>query len=73
MMRFPSSRHSFLDPFGGPKEAKINQKSSLELVENEKSEKLVFLYPSPAKSLFLASYEGQDRAPMRAMSDFYSN
>ena len=38
MVRFPSSRNSFLDHFGGPKEAKIDQKSSSVDVKNEKSE-----------------------------------
>ena len=37
-MRLASSRHRFLDPFGGPKEAKIDQKSSSDDVKNEKSE-----------------------------------
>ena len=73
MMRFLSSRNSFLDPFGGPKEVKIDQKSSLEDVKNEESEKVVFLHPSHAKSLFLGSYGGQDRAPKRAISEFYSD
>ena len=72
-MRPRSSRHRFLDPFGGPKEVKIDQKSSLEDVKNEESEKVDFLHPSLAKSLFLGSYGGQDRAPMRAMSEFYSD
>ena len=33
MMRLRSSRNSFLDHFGGPKEAKINQKSSSDDVQ----------------------------------------
>ena len=72
-MRFLSSRNSFLDPFGGPKEVKIDQKSSLEDVKNEESEKFDFLHPSHAKSLFLGSYGGQDRAPKRAISEFHSD
>ena len=39
-MCFPSSRNSFLDAFGGPKEVKIDQKSSWEDVKNEESEKV---------------------------------
>ena len=70
-MRFLSSRNSFLDPFGGPKEVKIDQKSSLEDVKNEESEKVDFVHPSHAKSLFLGSYGGQDRAPMRTIDEFY--
>ena len=42
MMRFASSRHRFLDHFGGPKEAEIDQKSSLDDVQNEKSENADF-------------------------------
>ena len=42
MMGFPSSRHRFLDPFGGPKEAKIDQKSSSDDVKNDKSENVDF-------------------------------
>ena len=72
-MRLLSSRNSFLDPFGGPKEVKIDQKSSLEDVKNEESEKVDFLHPSLAKSLLLGSYGGQDRGPKRAKSEFYSD
>ena len=41
-MDFASSRHRFLDPFGGPKEAKIDEKSSSDDVKNEKSENVDF-------------------------------
>ena len=68
-----SSRNSFLDPFGSLKDAKIDQKSKLNDVKNEESEKFDFLHPSHAKSLFLGSYGGQDRAPKRAISQFYSD
>ena len=70
LIRGTSSRNSFLDPFGGPKDAKIDQTSKLNDVKNEESEKFDFLHPSIAKSLFLDSYGGQDRAPKRAMSEF---
>ena len=59
-MRPRSSRNSFLDHVGGPKEAKIDQKSSSDDVKNEKSENVDFLHPSLAKSLFFGSHEGQD-------------
>ena len=65
-MRFLSSRNSFLDPFGGPKEVKIDQKSSLEDIKNEESEKVDFSYPSLAKSLFLGCQDGQEGAPMKS-------
>ena len=61
-MRPPSSRHRFLEPFGGPKEAKIDQKSSSDDVKNEKSENVDFVDPSHQKSLFLAPNGGQDGA-----------
>ena len=51
----------------------MNQKSDSDVVEHEKRENLNFVYPSLAKSLFLSSYGGQDRGPMRAMSEFYSD
>ena len=73
MRRLVSSRHRFLDAFGGPKEAKIDQTSSSDDVKNEKSENVDFVYPSHAKSILLGSYGGQDRAPMRAISEFYSD
>ena len=41
-MRFLSSRNSFLDPFGGPKEVKIDQTSNLDDDKNEESEKVDF-------------------------------
>ena len=69
---FPS-RNSFLGPFGGPKEVKINEKLSLEDNKNEESEKVDFLHPSLAKSLFLGSHEGQDGASMTLGNDFYGN
>ena len=71
--RLHSSRNSFLGPFGGPKEAKIDQKSNLDDDTNEESEKVDFLHPSHQKSLFLGSYGSQDRAPKRAISEFYSD
>ena len=43
-----------------PKEAKIDQKSSSEPVQNEKREVVDFLHPSLAKSLFLGSNGSQD-------------
>ena len=57
-MRFLSSRNSFLDPFGGPKEVKIQQKSNLDDNKNEESEKVDFLHPSLAKPLLVDPYEG---------------
>ena len=42
MMRLVSSCDRFLDPFGGPKEAKIDQKSSSDDVKNKKSENVDF-------------------------------
>ena len=72
-MRLVSSRHRFLDSFGGPKGVNIDKKLSLDDDTNEESEQVDFLHPSLAKSLFLGCYEGQDRAPMRAMSEFYSD
>ena len=42
MMRFLSSRNSLLDAFGGPKEAKDDQKSSSDDIKNEKSENVDF-------------------------------
>ena len=73
MTRFPSSRNSFLESFGGPKGVKINQKLSLDDDKNEESEKVDFLHPSLAKSLLLGSHGSQDRAPMRAINEFYSD
>ena len=73
LSRGTSSRNSFLDSFGGPKDAKIDQKSKLNDVKNEESEKFDFLHPSHAKSLFLGSYGCQNWAPMNAISDFYSD
>ena len=72
-MRVPSSRNSFLDPFGSPKEVKIDEKSNLDDDKNEESEKVDFVHPSLAKSLLLGPYGGQDRAPMRAINEFYSD
>ena len=59
MMRFITSRNSFLDTFGVPKEAQLDQTSSSDDVKNEKSENVDFWYPSLAKSMFLGSNEGQ--------------
>ena len=59
MMRFPSSRNSFLVPFGGPKEVKINQKLSLDDDKNEESEKVDFVHRSHAKSLFWVPMEAK--------------
>ena len=73
MMRLVSSRHRFLDPFGGPKEAKIDQKSSSDDVKNERSENVDFVYPSHAKSMFLGPNGGQDGGQMRSKIDFYSD
>ena len=63
-MRLLSSRHRFLDPFGGPREVKIDQKSNLDDDKNEESEKIDFLYPSLAKSLFLGFHGRPDAASM---------
>ena len=72
-MGFPSSRHRFLDPFGGPKEARIDQKLSSDDVTNEKSEKVDFVHPSLAKSLLLGSCQAQQRVPMITINEFYSD
>ena len=53
MRRVTNSRQPFLDHFGGPKEAKIDHKSSLEGVKNEEGEQVYFLHPSHAESLLL--------------------
>ena len=73
MIRFPSSRNSFLDAFGGPNAAKINQKSSSDDVKSENNENIDFLHPSLAKSLLLGSDGSQDRGLMRAISEFYTD
>ena len=72
-MRSRSSIIRFLDPFGDPKEAQINQKSSSDDVKNDKSENVDFAYPSHAKSMFLGSNGGQDGGRMRSKIDFYSD
>ena len=72
-MRITSSRNSFLDHFGGPKEAKINQTSSSDDVKNEKNENVDFVYPSHAKSMFLGPNGGQDGGQMRSKIDLYSD
>ena len=72
-MRILSSRNSFLDHFGGPKETKIDQKSSSDDVKNEKSENVDFVHPSHAKSMFLGPNRTQDGAQMRFKIDFYSD
>ena len=69
-MRFLSSRNSFLDPFGGPKEVKIQQKSNLDDNKNEESEKVDFLHPSLAKSLFFDPSGGQDGGSTAPGNDF---
>ena len=48
---------------GGPKEAKIEQKSILVAVKNEKRENVDFAHPSHAKSLLLGSHGGQESVP----------
>ena len=58
---------------GGPKEAKIEQKSILVAVENEKRENVDFLHPSLAKSLLLGSNGGRDGAPKWLRNDFLSD
>ena len=73
MMRLPSSRNSFLDHFGAPKEVKINQKTSSDDAKNEKSENVDFVGPSHQKSVFLGPNGGQDGAQMRITVDFYSD
>ena len=69
-MRFPSSHNSFLDHFGSPKEAKIDQKSSSDDVKNEKSENVDFVDPSHQKSMFLGPNGGQDGGQMSLKSIF---
>ena len=64
---------SFRSLQGGPKEAKFVLKMSLDVVKTKKSENVDFVHPSLAKSLFVGSYEGQDRAPIRAISQFYGD
>ena len=73
MMRFDSSRNSFLDPFGGSKEAKIDQTLSSDDVKNEKSENVDFCYPSHAKSRFLGPNGEFAGAKMRSRIDFHSH
>ena len=73
MMAVRSSRHSFLEAIGGPKEAKIDQTSSSDDVKNEKSENVDFVDPSHQKSMFLGPNGGQDGAQMRSKIDFYSD
>ena len=70
-MRILSSSNSFWDHFGGPKEAKINQKSSSDDVRNEKSENVDFVHPSLAKSLFLDPNGAQDGAQMGSRINFF--
>ena len=72
-MRLVSSRHRFLDPFGGPKEAKIDERSSSDDVKNDKSENVDFCYPSHAKSRFLGPNGGFAGAKMRSTIDFHSH
>ena len=72
-MRIISSRNSFLDHFGGPKEVKIDQKSSSDDVKNEKSENIDFVDPSHQKSMFLGPNGSQDGDQMRSKIDFYSD
>ena len=71
-MRIISSRNSFLDHFGGPKEAKIDQKSSSDDVKNEKSENVDFVDLSHAKSMFLGPNRAQDGRQMTSKIHFYS-
>ena len=72
-MRILSSRNSFLDHVGGPKEAKIDKKSILDDVKNEKSENVDFVDPSHAKSMFLGPNGGENVGQMRSKIDFYSD
>ena len=65
MMRSPSSRNSFLDPFGAPKETQIDLKSSSDDIKNDKSENVDFVDPSLAKSMFLGSNGNQNGGQMR--------
>ena len=73
MMGLDSSRKRFLDLFGRPTEAKIDQKSSSDDVKNEKSENVDFVDPSHQKSMFLGPNGGQDGGQMRSKIDFYSD
>ena len=73
MMRSLSSRNSFLDHFGGPKEAKIDQKSSSDDVKNEKRENVDFVYPSHQKSMFLGPNGGPVGAKMQFKLVFFSD
>ena len=70
MMRFLRSRNSLLDHFGGPKEAKIDQKSSSDDVKNEKSENVDCWYPSHQKSMSLGPNRRQDGTQMSLKSIF---
>ena len=72
-MRMRSSRNSFLDHFGGPKEAKIDERSSSDDVKNDNSENVDFWYPSNEKSMFLGPNGAQDGGQMRSKIDFYSD
>ena len=71
-MRILSSRNSFWDHFGGPKEAKIDQKSSSDDVKNEKSENVDFVDPSHKKTLLLGPTGGQGGSQMESKINFYS-
>ena len=72
MMRLVSSRNSFLAPFGGPKEAQIDETSNSDDVKNDKSDNVDFAYPSLAKSLLLSFHGGQDGPSMAPGNNFYS-
>ena len=60
-------------PKADPKEAKTDQKTNSDFDKKEKSRIVDFVDPSHAKSLFLGSYGSQDRGPMGAISEFYSD
>ena len=70
MMRFPSSRNSFLDHFGGPKEVKIDQTSSSDDVKNEKSENVDFVDPSIKNHSFWVPMEAKMEAKWGLKSIF---
>ena len=57
----PSVFHWFRTLQADPKDAKIEQKSVLVLIKNEKCENVDFLHPFPAKSLLL-EFNGAEMA-----------
>ena len=60
-------------PKADPKEAKTDQKTSSDVVKNEKSESVDFLHPSVAKSVFLVPNGRQYGALLTPGNDFLSD